>query len=348
MKKSDIHKIIREEFVNILREQTMITERFGDPTAAMLAHEYGLVSNYSNLFKLLSKSYNIAWDKLPKGSIEVVSATDSRLKARPKKVKDPDTGQEKTENLYLAIYTITGDKENPFSRDSRSGFSFDRTLSGPATLGVTLGSKIAQQTGRGDTATIGIGKSRRSEPIGKNVRGTMQVSKLKDLADKIYLLDIGKFQGATTDLKMARYTLQLGKDKFTNHKAWKKANIDRYEDILRSRIGGRDKVDRMVEDIVKIANQAVADAVSGTIKQDGYGDIMTTVAGQEVMLKDVTQSMSNALEDYRRYIQYENDEDRAAKAGSGSGRYYTEKKKEYAMELKRYLQGFKIGKIKRY
>jgi len=58
--------------------------------------------------------------------------------------------------------------------------------------------------------------------------------------------------------------------------------------------------------------------------------------------------MSSALEDYRRYIQYENDEDGAAKSDSYSGQYYTAKKKEYALELKRYLQGFKTGKIKRY
>ena len=187
MKKSDIQKIIREEFVNILREQTLITERFASNTLSMLAQDYNLVSNYSNLFKMLANRYDIAWEKVQEDAIEVVSSTDSRLNARPKKVTDPDTGLEKTENMYLAIYTITGDKDNPFSRGSRSGFSFDKTLSGPATLGVTLGGKIAQQTGRGDTATIGMGKSRRSEPIGKNVRGTMQVNKLKQLADQIYL-----------------------------------------------------------------------------------------------------------------------------------------------------------------
>ena len=84
--------------------------------------------------------------------------------------------------------------------------------------------------------------------------------------------------------------------------------------------------------------------------QDKYGDILTTVAGQEVTLKDVTQSMDNAIKDYQRYIQYENEEDREKKAGYDRGvkSYYGEKKKEYAMELKRYLQGFKIGKIKRY
>ena len=56
--------------------------------------------------------------------------------------------------------------------------------------------------------------------------------------------------------------------------------------------------------------------------------------------------MDNAIKDYQRYIQYENEEERYPDA-SGS-RYYTEKKKEYAMDLKRYLKGFKIGKIKRY
>ena len=42
MKKSDIHKIIREEFVNILREETMITETFQDPIARMLAKDRSL------------------------------------------------------------------------------------------------------------------------------------------------------------------------------------------------------------------------------------------------------------------------------------------------------------------
>ena len=105
----------------------------------------------------------------------------------------------------------------------------------------------------------------------------------------------------------------------------------------------------MVEDIVKIANQAVTDAVAGGVTQDKYGDIIATVSGKEVMLKDVTQSMSNALETYRRYIDAENQEDAAAKQGGGySGQYYGEKKKELALDIKRYLQGFKIGKIKRY
>ncbi len=329
MKKSDIHKIIREEFVNILREETLVTEAFQDPIARMLAKDRSLGNSWFNFFNAMSKSFDIAWDKVPKGAFQKVTPGSPLAKKG------------------LAIYYIKGDVENPFAGTDRYGYSRDAKIYGPAVLAATINNKITYQSGRGDDATVG-GKSRRSEPVGKAIRGTMQVNKLKDIADMVYVFDLESYRGGTTALKSARAQLKLGKDKFTDHKAWKKANLSRYEDILRSRVGGRDQVDRMVADIVKIANQAVTDAVSGALKQDRYGDIMTTVSGQEVMLKDVTQSMSNALEDYRRYIQYENDEDGAAKADSYSGQYYSAKKKEYAMELKRYLKGFKTGKIKRY
>ena len=327
MKKSQIHKIIREEFVNILREQTLVTEAFLDPIARMLSKDRSLGNSWFNFFNAMSNSFDIAWDKVPKGAFQKVQPGSPLTKKG------------------LAIYYINSDVENPFASTDRYGYSRDAKISGPAVLAATINNKIAYQNERGDSATVG-GKSRRSEPVGKNVRGTMQVNKLKQIADEVYVFDLESYRGGTTALKSARAQLKMGKDKFTNHKAWKKANLDRYEDILRSRVGGRDQVDRMVAEIVKLANQAVTDAVTGALKQDKYGDIMTTVAGQEVMLKDVTQSMDNAIKDYQRYIQYENEEERYPDA-SGS-RYYSEKKKEYAMELKRYLKGFKIGKIKRY
>ena len=63
MKKSDIHKIIREEFVNILREETMITETFQDPIARMLAKDRNLENNWFKFFNAMSRSFDIAWDK---------------------------------------------------------------------------------------------------------------------------------------------------------------------------------------------------------------------------------------------------------------------------------------------
>lgn len=330
MKKSQIHKIIREEFVNILREETMITEAFQDPIARMLAKDRSLENNWFKFFSAMARSFDIAWDKVPKGSFQKVQPGSPLAKKG------------------LAIYYIKDDVENPFARTDRYGYSRDSKIYGPAVLAATINNKIAYQYERGDSARIGVGKSRRSEPVGKAIRGTMQVNKLKQIADEVYVFDLESYRGGTTALKSARAELKMGKDKFTDHKAWKRANLDRYEDILRSRVGGRDEVDRMVAEIVKLANQAVSEAVSGALKQDKYGDIMTTVAGQEVMLKDVTQSMDNAIKDYQRYIQYENEEERYPDAAASGSKYYTEKKRAYAMELKRYLKGFKTGKIKRY
>jgi hypothetical protein len=330
MKKSEIHKIIREEFVNILREETLITEAFQDPIARMLAKDRSLENNWFKFFNAMAKSFDIAWDKVPKGAFQEVPPGSPLAKKG------------------LAIYYIKDDVENPFARSDRYGYARDAKIYGPAVLAATINNKITYQHERGDSARIGVGKTRRSEPLGKAIRGTMQVNKLKQIADVVYVFDLESYRGGTTALKSARAQLKMGKDKFTDHKAWKRANLDRYEDILRSRVGGRDEVDRMVAEIVKLANQAVSDAVTGALKQDKYGDIMTTVAGQEVMLKDVTQSMDNAIKDYQRYIQYENEEQRYPDAAASGSKYYTEKKRAYAMELKRYLKGFKTGKIKRY
>ena len=63
MKKSQIHKIIREEFVNILREETLITEAFQDPIARMLAKDRSLENNWFKFFGAMARSFDIAWDK---------------------------------------------------------------------------------------------------------------------------------------------------------------------------------------------------------------------------------------------------------------------------------------------
>jgi len=334
MKKSIIQKIIREEFVNILREQTRINEAFQDPIARMLAKDYQLGNKWRRFFDGMSKSFDIAWDQVPKGAFQKVAPGSPLTKKG------------------MAVYYIKGDIENPFATSDRYGYSSNEKISGPAVLAVTIDNKIQYQSQGHDGGRVG-GKSRRADPIGSGPRGTMQVAKLKEIATEVYVFDLESYRGGTTALKSARAQLTLGKDKFRDHKAWKKANLDRYEMVLRSRVGTRDQVDRYVADIVKIANQAVADAVSGTLKQTKYGDIMTTVGGQEVELKDVTRSMSGALDDYKRYVDYENEEDREAMTGATMARrsatgYYAEKKKEYALNLKRYYAGFKSGKLKRY
>ena len=72
MKKSDLRKIIREEVINTLRGT--VNEAFGDPIAAKLSKMGGLRnSRWTSFWRSAAKTYDIAWDKLPKGSFRKVS-----------------------------------------------------------------------------------------------------------------------------------------------------------------------------------------------------------------------------------------------------------------------------------
>ena len=95
MKKSDLKKIIREEIVEVLRGQ--LNEAFGDPIAAKLSKMGGIrAGRWQNFWRSAAKTYDIAWDKLPKGSFRKVSPSSSEVKKG------------------MAFYVINSDKENPY------------------------------------------------------------------------------------------------------------------------------------------------------------------------------------------------------------------------------------------
>jgi hypothetical protein len=135
--------------------------------------------------------------------------------------------------------------------------------------------------------------------------------------------------------------LKLGKDTFTDHKAWKRANLDRYKDILNARVGSRDQVDKMVADIVKIANEAVKTGMEIT-KMDKYDRMMTTVSGNEVELEVVANAMTRTLRLYAQYIKYANDAEKEKEQGYG-GDYYDKAFKQTAGDIKRLHVAFKQG-----
>ena len=332
MKKSDLKKIIREELVNVLRGSNTINEAFGDPIAAKLSKMGGLRNTrWTSFWRSAAKTYDIAWDKLPKGSFRKVQPNASEVKKG------------------MAFYVINGDKENPF--DS-SRYGWDQTLRGPAVLAVTIDNKIQYFTdGRRSGGGAGIASKKaattyRGAPtaVGKGVRGTMMVKKLKQLADDVYVFDLESYRGGTKALKAQRADLKLGKDKFKDHKAWKQANLKRYKQILAARIGTRDQVDAMVAKAVKLTNAAVEEALE-VPKLGRYDNIMTTLAGNEVELRAVTYIQGQILQQYARYIQYENEEDKA-KDQEYAGSYYAREKKEVALDIKNKVREVESGKVR--
>jgi len=332
MKKSDLRRIIKEEVITMIRGQ-YINEAFGDPIAAKLSKIGGLRNNrWTNFWKSAAKTYDLAWDKLPKGSFRKVTPNDPAVKKG------------------MAFYVINAPKDNPFATSS---YSYDQRIYGPAVLAVTVDNKVQyyvdrRSSGRDDTAigskTAATSYRGTGTPVGKGVRGTLMVKKLKELADDVFVFDLESYRGGTKALKAKRADLKLGKDKFKDHKAWKKANLDRYKQILANRVGTRDQVDSMVAKAVKLTNAAV-EAAMEVPKLGRYDELMTTLAGNEVQLKAVTYIQGQILQQYARYIQFENQEEKA-KDQDYAGSYYSREKKDTALDIKNKVKAVESGNIR--
>jgi len=313
MKKSDIKQIIREEVIELIKEQ-YLTEAFADPLLRTLANTRGMGnSKWSSFFTKFANTHDIAWDQLPKGSVtKSTNMNDPRIKNG------------------LVFWMIDQEKRNPYASDYN--YYTSRTLY-PGVLAVTLNGKIQYMGGD----KVGMKSRRMDSPVGQGTRGMLMVKKLKETADSLLTMDFENFRGGTSALKAKRADLKLGKDTFKDAKAWKRANLDRYKSILDARVGTRDVVDAMVGKIVKIANQAVADGME-LIKTNNYDELLTSIGGNEVAMNNVTSSMTRALRQYAEYIRFAN-----AAEKEQYGDYNDRAAKETAGYIKKILAAFESG-----
>ena len=308
MKLSRIKEIIREEYYNVMNEG------FADPEIRKLARLGGLeAGKWTNFFRSFAKTHDIAWDKLPKGTlIKTAQMDDPRIKDG------------------LAFWVIEDDKKNPYGGDRY----FDQIIR-KGVMAVTLQGRPQYYSAQGMGAKGGY---KQGQAAGRGVRGTLQLKKLKELADYIYVMDFESFRGGTKALKADRAELQLGKDTFKDARAWKDANLKRYKSIIDARVGSRDQVDRMTAEVVKIANEAITTGMEVT-KVGKYGDLVTTINGNEVNINSVTNAMSRVLRTYAEYIRFENDEER----DTYSKGYYKGRKEDAAGQINKALKAFKSG-----
>ena len=318
MKKSDLKAIIKEELINVL-EEMRIHEGFADPEIRKLARLGGIeAGRWTNFFKSFANTHNIAWDKLPKGTLNKTTSMNDPLIKKG-----------------LAFWVIENDKVNPYGGNRY----FDQTLR-QGVLAATLNGKVQYYYGnRGRGTTVGpSGGYKSGQAVGAGVRGTLQLKKLKELADYVYVMDFESFRGGTKELKAARAELKLGKDKFKDAKSWKQANLNRYKSIMDARVGSRDQVDKMTAEIVKISNEAITTGMEVT-KVGKYGDLVTTINGNEVEILAVTNAMTRVLRIYAEYIRFENDEEK----DTYSKDFYKDRKLDQAGKISQALKSFKSG-----
>jgi hypothetical protein len=321
MKRSDIRRIIKEELV---KELKVLNEAFADPIASKLNKMTGMDNRWKNFWRSSAKTYSIAWDKVPKGSFRKVSTSDPAIKKG------------------MAFWIATS------AKSTGGGYSWDNIQ--PGVVAVTIDGKIQYFGGSGGIGSKSSMSARRiGDPVGQGKRGTLQLKKLPDYSDFVYMFDLESFRGGTTALKSKRAELQLGKDKFKDHRAYKKANIDRYKAMLADKVGSRGAVSKMVGEIVKLANAAVEEAMS-VVKLGQHGDIVTTLAGNEVRLDSVTRHMNQALDAFSRFVRSENSEARFLKKYP---EYDTDREsfergnmRNQALDIKSLYNQFKKGKFK--
>jgi len=322
MKKSQLKKLIKEEIRKVLKEA------FGDPIAQKLEKMGGLTTRWRSFWKKMATQYDIAWDKLPKGSF--------------RKIKSPAEAKK-----GMAFYVVNHDKPNPFVNQRAL---WGRTI--PAgVLAVTLDGKIqyygTERSRQHMPAGIGSkGPGRKTDDIvGQAPKGTAQIKKLAEIADEIYLFDLEAFRGGTKALKAARAELKLGKDVFKDDKKFRQANMSRYRDLLADKIGSKSQIDRMMAEIVKLTNEYISTGFQAGKKGTRYkSSIVVDINGKENQLSDIASNMQNALRTYERYIGYANDVEQDKKAGYDGG-YAKGAVRREALDLKEYLLKLKKGNV---
>ncbi len=312
MKRSRLRQIVREEYLNVL------TEAFADPEIRKLAKMRGIdKGRWTNFFRSFAKTHDIAWDKLPAGTLN-----------KSTNLNDPLTKD------GLAFWIIENEKPNPYRNDRFWDSSYSLR---PGVLAVTLNGKIQYMSGGG----VYSGGKSAGDAIGQAGRGMLQVKKLKEMADHVLVMDFESFRGGTTAMKAQRADLKLGKDSFSDHRAWRRANAERYKSILDARVGSRDTVDRMVGEIVQIANEAIKTGME-VVKVDKYDHLMTTVKGKEVTIEAVTNAMTQTLRYYAQYIRYDNQAQKD-KESEWAGDYNDKSAKDTAGRIKQIHTAFKKG-----
>jgi hypothetical protein len=322
MKRSDIRKIIKEELV---KELKALNEAFADPIASKLNKMSGMDNRWKNFWRSSAETYNIAWDKVPKGSFRKVSTSDPAIKKG------------------MAFWIATSPKRTP-----GDSYGFDNIK--PGVVAVTIDGKIQYFGGNSGIGSKGSMSARRlGDPVGQGKRGTLQLKKLPEYSDFVYMFDLESFRGGTKELKSKRAKLQLGKDEFRDHKMYKRANLDRYKAMLADKVNSRDVVAKMVGEIVKLANGAVEEAMS-VVKTNKYDELVTTLSGNEVKLDTVTRHMSQALDSFARYVSAENSEAKFMKKypeyAKDRDSYEVGNMKAKALDIKDLYNQFKKGKFK--
>ena len=255
-------------------------------------------------------------------------------------LRPSDAYKQLTKNTdYVVFYIVDNEKDNPYADKN----SFRYPVLTPGILAVSRGknflavdykydvrkgSRKEFNMSYDDDRAIGGNKKYR----GYDASGIYNVKRAADLADRAIAFDVTAMGKSARDLIQQRAEAKEGAIAFTSDKDFKKAQMQRYRDILANK-ASKLPLDKIVEDSINMLTKHIADAMKSGEKTK-YNEIKIgeDKRGREIKITDASNIMSSILGDYERYVRYMADSEKEKMDGYSSG-YYEREAKTYAKRV---------------
>jgi len=296
-----------------------------------------------NLKQLAGGFYQLA-----KVALDKVGDEDMVISNDPTKVFKEHGGSK-----HILFFISDNEKENPYTPYD-AGYGALKTIPGGGTLIAAMSgdrefytndwSRYSQNRAfkkdgkKGKDDQVGVSHKYR----GWSGTGLNNGKRIAEVSDRVLVinLDLIRQKYSTDQLRAARAEAKSGAIAFTNDKDFKKANNDRYHQILSTKAATM-PLDKMVADAIDmLTDQIKTGLASGEKTRYDEIKIGQSAKGKEVKLRDASNHMSNILDDYSRYCDYVRQEEESEKRFGSSESWYKREIKNYALSLKE-----KIAKI---
>ena len=335
---------IHESFESFNGASGFLNEALGSSLLASV-----LMSNKEGKYgKQNLKSLAGGFYQLAKVALDKVGDEDMVISNDPTKVFKEHGGSK-----HILFFISDNEKDNPYCPYD-AGYGSLKTVPGGGLLIAAMSGDREFYTNdwsrySRDRAFKKDGKKGKDDQVGVSHKyrgwsgtGLNNGKRIAEVSDRVLVinLDLIRQKYSTDQLRAARAEAKSGAIAFTNDKDFKKANNDRYHQILATK-AAKMPLDKMVAGAIDMLTDQIKDGLAKGAKTR-YDEIKIgqSAKGKEVKLRDASNHMSNILDDYSRYCDYVRQEEESEKRFGSSESWYKREIKNYALSLKE-----KIAKI---
>jgi len=324
MNKKQLRGLIKECFIELIKEGNLLTEKFASKRIQMIHKK--LKRGDTNVFQKLHNSHGIAWDQVEDKFVS--------------KGADTSTG--------INFFFINSDKTNPWAKDS-----WDQRVYGPNLIGVTMGKSVIYH-GDSYLTSDKSGRWGRKGQVGVDAKEMNNFKRFNTLADEVWNIDHKAAAAAhgTADKQENRKEAKAGATALLKAKDIAAKNKTRYEKTLRDRLEDSKPGDQVIKmvDAVHAEYQKMIALKFKMLKKGKVGDTWHGYVGT------IASSYDRIMRDFEYFMQEENNMIKGRKkdkekGGKDAGRwseekYYKDRMINYVREIQKEYKEMK-QKIKK-